>query len=153
MSALATRGKHRNLGNLPTHANGLNANKLDRKALANLKDLTGREIAKAYNNWIQIFWIEESTLTFEEYLNKLEEIGITPSSVGTKLQDYQLARFGDTGAYTKENCRFITMKDNLNEEKRQSIYLRMITKYGKKNTRKMLTQAGRIGGLRGRVAE
>ena len=58
-------------------------------------------------------------LTFEEYLYKAYEAGLTcPSQIGTKgNQDrvYNLSRFEDKGLYTVENCRFITAAENRRE--------------------------------------
>ena len=58
-------------------------------------------------------------LTFDEYLYKLFEAGITsPIEIGVQREKYQLARFKDEGNYTVESCRFITKKEN-EEEKSQ----------------------------------
>ena len=55
------------------------------------------------------------SLPFDIYLEKLYEAGILPEQIGQTIDAYQLARFGDYGDYTKESCRFITMKENLQE--------------------------------------
>lgn len=55
------------------------------------------------------------SLPFDIYLEKLLEAGILPEQIGQSIDSYQLARFEDCGDYTKESCRFITMKENLQE--------------------------------------
>lgn len=60
--------------------------------------------------------MEGSTLTFEQYLNKLREAALTPSDVGNDEGKYNLSRHNDEGAYTDENCRFITREENLQEQ-------------------------------------
>ena len=74
------------------------------------------QLFKAYWNWQEVFRFEGSTLTFREYLDKLIEIGITPSDVGNRDGQFNLSRFNDEGSYTNENCRFITREKNLEEQ-------------------------------------
>lgn len=58
----------------------------------------------------------ESHLTFDQYVDKVREAGITsPEQLGRGGEDYQLARIGDIGNYTNENCRFITTLENRRE--------------------------------------
>lgn len=54
-------------------------------------------------------------LSVDECLELLEDAGITIYDVGQKKGMYQLARYGDTGDYSKDNCRFITVQENINE--------------------------------------
>lgn len=105
----------RQLGNLPTFQTGINKGRLDRIKVADVVGFTYKQVSKAYNNWIQIFRIENSDLTFEEYLNKLKEANITPDNVNN-INGYNLARFNDEGPYTKESCRFIPCLQNSNEQ-------------------------------------
>ncbi len=104
------------IGDLPLHTKGMNVNRLDRKRAAELYGLTDAQLHKAYNNWIQIFRMEGSTLTFQEYLNKLDEASITPDEVGTYNHQYQLSRVNDEGPYTKESCRFLLKTENFREQ-------------------------------------
>ena len=104
------------LGNLPLIKEGANKNRLDRVALSKQIGFSIEEIYKAYNNWIQIFRIKESTLTFEEYLYKMKEAGIRPVNLGNENYDYHLSRYTDDGPYTKNSCRFILKKNNLKEQ-------------------------------------
>lgn len=48
------------------------------------------------------------------------EINITPSDVGNKKNQYNLSRYADTGSYTIENCRFITRRENEDEQEHPS---------------------------------
>ena len=104
-------------GNLPTWEEGPNIGRLDRYHIAVLYNFSKEEVNKAYLNWMEVFRIEDSTLTFEEYLDKLWFNGLTPSDVGTYLGQYNLSRYNDEGPYTKESCRFILKEDNLAEQK------------------------------------
>ncbi|NNK83874.1 MAG: hypothetical protein HKO92_12180 [Flavobacteriaceae bacterium] len=55
-------------------------------------------------------------LTYEEYLEKAIEAGITsPNEIGIKGYQFQLARYKDQGDYTVDNCRFITKTENIRE--------------------------------------
>lgn len=104
------------LGNLPIIKYGINRGRLDRPILCKERELTKEEIHKAYNNWIQIFRIKESTLTFEEYLNKMNDVGISPFDVGNDNEQYHLSRYNDEGPYTNESCRFVKKYINMSEQ-------------------------------------
>lgn len=54
-----------------------------------------------------------SALSFAQYCSLARDAGITHSSdIGINPGCYQLGRFGDVGAYTVKNCRFITAEQN-----------------------------------------
>ena len=55
-------------------------------------------------------------LTYEQYLAKLSDAGITAEQVGRKADCYHLARRTDKGDYTTESCRFIPHLENLSEK-------------------------------------
>ena len=57
-------------------------------------------------------------LTGEDMISLCEEAGITPSQIGNKRDQYNLSRFGDSGHYTRDNCRFITKQENTLEKHR-----------------------------------
>lgn len=114
------------LGNVPLIKTGMNKGRLDRPALAEQRNLSLKEVYKAYNNWIQIFRIEGSTLTFEEYLNKMKETGISPFDLGNDNHNYHLSRFNDEGPYTNESCRFVSKYINMNEQTTNYV----LNKYG-----------------------
>ena len=61
----------------------------------------------------------EFHLTEDDIQTLLDEAGITVDDIGQQLDKYQLGRYGDTGPYEMGNCRFITMKENLNEMTRR----------------------------------
>lgn len=103
-------------GNLPKHTSGINKKRLDLEAVAQLYGWSTAEITKARECWVNIFRFKESDLTFETYLNMLKEENLTPSDVGNKYGKFNLARKGDWGGYTKDNCRFITRQENLAEQ-------------------------------------
>lgn len=55
-------------------------------------------------------------LTFDQYVRLALDAGLTsPDQIGTQADKYQLGRLGDSGDYRLGNCRFITMKQNLEE--------------------------------------
>lgn len=103
-------------GNLPRHERGPNTGRLNRKLVCQEYDISVQELFKAYWNWQEIFRIEKSTLTFEEYLNKQRSINIKPSQVGNGEGQYNLSRYKDEGPYTKESCRFILRIENIYEQ-------------------------------------
>jgi hypothetical protein len=103
-------------GDLPLHPKGPNIGRIDRKAVSEKYNFSEKEIKKAYLNWQDIFRFDGSSLKFSEYLDKLKEINISPSDVGNESYQYNLSRYQDLGCYTKENCRFITRLENLQEQ-------------------------------------
>jgi hypothetical protein len=104
------------LGNLPKITKGINKGRLDRPKTAELYGFTIKQIYKAYNNWIQIFRVKGSTLSFEEYLNKLKEANIIPEQLGNDNYDWHLSRYDDESPYTKETCRFVYKHINMSEQ-------------------------------------
>lgn len=57
-------------------------------------------------------------LSFEEYVTLAAEAGLTsPSQIGTSMDNYQLARYGDVGNYSTDNCRFVLRDQNILEWK------------------------------------
>jgi hypothetical protein len=113
-------------GNLPKHINGPNKGAVDHKAAASRYGFTLTEIKKANNNWIAIFRIKGSNLSFEQYLDKLLEAKINPSQVGIGSGKYHLARLNDEGPYTENSCRFITSTANSKEQKHKIAYTKYI---------------------------
>ncbi len=53
-------------------------------------------------------------LSLEEYANLIREAGIKSSDIG--WLGYHLSRYEDCGSYVVGNCRFITYKDNKDEQ-------------------------------------
>lgn len=103
-------------GNLPTIKVGPNKGRLDREKVAELYCLSIKQVYKAYNNWIQIFRIKESNLTFEQYLNKLKEANITPDNLGNDNNDWHLSRYDDESPYSLNTCRFVYKHINMYEQ-------------------------------------
>lgn len=130
------------LGNLPVVDRGINKGKLDRSKTAELIGWNQKQVYKAYNNWIQIFRMEGSTLTFEQYILKLKEVGITPEQVGNSIDSYHLSRYNDEGPYTHKSCRFITKKENLEEMVPSNPYQNTLMKYGPIKTKEFSQKAG-----------
>jgi len=58
---------------------------------------------------------ENVHLTFDEYLFKVFEAGITIEQIGKGIDDYQLARYTDSGPYTVDSCRYVTHRVNREE--------------------------------------
>ena len=54
-------------------------------------------------------------LTLEQLDQLLDDAGITMDDVGQQSQQYCLGRYGDTGNYEMGNCRFITIRENVQE--------------------------------------
>ena len=59
----------------------------------------------------------EWNLTLSDVHWLLYMAGITIKDVGCSSDSYQLARFNDTGPYAPGNCRFITLRENMQEQK------------------------------------
>lgn len=139
-------GRSNLYGNLPKHKSGSCCGQIDRKAVAKIYGFSYFEIIKAYNNWILIFRFQKSNLTFEQYLNKLVEAGITPSNVGKRSTDYSLSRINDEGPYTQKSCRFITTRANCLEQKYVDLHAAKIAKYGIRGVSELNKKAGHLGG-------
>lgn len=56
-------------------------------------------------------------LTFDEYRQLMIEGGFKSSDLGFTGNNIVLARYGDNGDYTIDNCRFITQLENVREKK------------------------------------
>lgn len=111
---MAKRSLRQFYGNLPRHPQQYM--NLDRRKIAAEYGFTIQQLFKAYWSWQEVFRFEGSSLTFEQYLNKLRVAGLTPSDVGNNEGQYNLSRYYDTGSYTDENCRFITRENSLKEQ-------------------------------------
>lgn len=103
-------------GNVPLHVTGINIGRLDIQKLSEAYGWSVSDVVKARENWVTIFRYEESDLTFEQYLRKLVDKGLSPKDVGNKSGQFNLSRLDDRGGYTNENCRFITRQMNLLEQ-------------------------------------
>lgn len=60
----------------------------------------------------------ECFLSFDDYCKLVQSAGLVSSQLGLNGESYELARYGDTGPYSLDNCRFITHKENVQEQKR-----------------------------------
>lgn len=94
-------------GNVPKHKTGSNIGRINHRQTSKLYGFAEKDFQKAYLNWLHIFRFADSSLTFEQYLNKLSEAKIVPTDVGNRKNQYNLARINDEGPYTNESCRFI----------------------------------------------
>jgi len=56
-------------------------------------------------------------LSGKELMQLLDDAGITHDDVGRSSSSYQLARYEDTGDYAVGNCRYITLRENIQERK------------------------------------
>lgn len=91
---------------------------IDRVSLARERGWDVSEIYRAKDAWRKLYVRQpQSTLSFNDYLNMQVAAGLRPSMVGLRRGQYHLARFNDTGAYTKNNCRFIPQEKNQQERK------------------------------------
>lgn len=83
----------------------------------NLND-DGKLYRKYYNKKINA--LKENIgfyLTFDEYRQLMIEGGFKSSDLGFTGNNIVLARYGDNGDYTIDNCRFITQLENVREKK------------------------------------
>lgn len=55
-------------------------------------------------------------LTFDQYVQKISDAGITPADIGNTSKHYHLGRYTDSGDYTPTSCRFIPFLENLKEQ-------------------------------------
>lgn len=98
---------------IPVIASGFNQGRIDRAALAAALGWTSAEIYQARDAWRQLHRRQPgSTLTFERYIDMMTEAALRPSMIGLHAGQYNLARYGDQGAYTEGNCRFIKREAN-----------------------------------------
>ena len=58
----------------------------------------------------------EFNLTFDEFVSLVKAAHLKSSQLGYTGEKYVLARYGDKGGYTINNCRFITQKENAAEK-------------------------------------
>lgn len=103
-------------GNLPLWDKGVNVGRLNRADIADTYGFSRKEVDKAYLNWMEVFRIDGSTLTFEQYLDKLHFQSLRPSDIGISSEKFNLSRYNDHGPYTNESCRFITRRENVLEQ-------------------------------------
>jgi hypothetical protein len=102
-----------NLGNIQLKTNGM----VDREAIASIYGWSIKEIYRAKDAWRKLYDRQPaSAITFSEYLEMMKNAGLRPDKVGLRRDQYQLARYNDSGAYVKGNCRFITQKENQSEK-------------------------------------
>lgn len=53
------------------------------------------------------------SLTFEDYVSLAKQAGLTsPDQIGLSSYQYHMARYGDKGSYSLDNCRFIPVRQN-----------------------------------------
>lgn len=91
---------------------------LDRRKIAQQRGWAPEEIYKAIDAWRALYKRQPaSTMTLEEYLDLMQSSGIRPSMIGLHRGKYSLARIDDIGAYHKNNCRFLTIEQNVAERK------------------------------------
>ena len=73
-------------------------------------------------------------LSFEQYVNLAAKAGLTsPMQIGTSMHSYQLARYGDVGNYSVDNCRFVLRDQNILEWKENGGRDAMAEKHRSKN--------------------
>jgi len=91
---------------------------IDRISLAQQRGWGVPEIYRAKDAWRKLYVRQpESDLTFDVYLDMQAAAGLRPSMVGLRRGQYHLARYNDSGSYTKDNCRFIPQEENQRERK------------------------------------
>lgn len=92
---------------------------LNRRALADMFGWDSAEIARAIDCWRRLYDRQpKSTLTLLGYLGKMADAGLRPSRVGLQRGQFQLARHGDVGPYSADNCRFVPQEMNQRERRR-----------------------------------
>ena len=59
----------------------------------------------------------ENSLTFTDYLELAHDAGIiSPKMIGRSIDSFQLGRIMDSGGYHRDNVRFITFRENIDEK-------------------------------------
>ena len=64
-------------------------------------------------------------LSFDEYCQLVDRAGLVSSQLGFTGDKYVLARYGDKGDYTIDNCRFTTQLENAKERTGHTIFTRI----------------------------
>lgn len=91
---------------------------IDRIAIARERGWALAEVYRAKDAWRKMHARQPgSTISFFEYLDMIECAGLRPNMIGLRRGQYHLARYNDTGPYTKDNCRFIPQEKNQAERK------------------------------------
>jgi ribosomal protein S27AE len=91
---------------------------IDRVSLAQQRGWDVTEIYRAKDAWRKLYVRQpQSDLTFDAYLDMQAAAGLRPSMIGLRRGQYHLARYADSGSYTKDNCRFIPQEENQQERK------------------------------------
>ena len=91
---------------------------IDRVSLAQQRGWAVSEIYRAKDAWRKLYVRQpQSDLTFDAYLDMQAAAGLRPSMIGLRRGQYHLARYDDSGSYTKDNCRFIPQEENQRERK------------------------------------
>ena len=91
---------------------------LDRVALAANLGWSVSEVYRARDAWRKLYVRQpESTLSFGQYIDMILAAGLRPLQIGLRRGQWHLARPGDSGSYTIENCRFVPQEVNQRERK------------------------------------
>ena len=91
---------------------------IDRIALAKVYGWSVKEIYREKDAWRRLYTRQPaSNITFIEYLDAIRDANLRPNQVGLRHGQYHFARFNDSGAYTKGNCRFIPQYANQKERR------------------------------------
>jgi hypothetical protein len=108
----------KNAGSLPMK----NEREIDRAGVAVFYGWTHEEIDRAAFAFKAAHHRQPlSRMTFREYLDLMRDSGLRPSQVGKRTGEYQLARYGDAGAYDIGNCRFVPGVVNQMERRKCSV--------------------------------
>ena len=90
----------------------------NRVEIAAQRGWTVPEVYKGIDAWRALYSRQpQSTLTLDEYFDKMQSSGLRPAMIGLRRGKYSLARFNDTGPYRYDNCRFILIEDNVAERR------------------------------------
>ena len=91
---------------------------INRIEIARQRGWTLAEVYRAKDSWRKLYARQpDSDLSFNEYLDMIQDAGLRPDNIGLRKGQYHLARHNDSGAYTKGNCRFIPQEQNQKERK------------------------------------
>ena len=76
----------------------------------------------------------------------IEKSGLRPNAIGLRHGQYNLARLGDAGPYSRDNCRFIPVEENMAERKegyqRETEFTRKMSELAKLRPRKVCPVCG-----------
>lgn len=117
-----------------------------------VSDLEGKlnDDGKLYNKWKlkcsnAKTMGNECYLSFDDYCKLVQDAGLMSSQLGISGESYELARYGDKGPYSIDNCRFITHQENMQEREVSNKMIESVLRSAvmRKGKKRVLSEEGR----------